>query len=123
MKRLWKILVSLRLTQYCSRWASSWCLSVRWRRRMRGFTARRRDTSDIGLSGVTFFGHRVPIALPGGYCSAQAAHQSSVRPHPRFQWDGKIGIHLTHTGVILLLVGQLATDLFSRETMLRLFGR
>src|SRR5262245_64270143 len=30
----------------------------------------------------------------------------------------KAGIHLTHAGVILLLVGQLTTDLFSRETMM-----
>ena len=38
----------------------------------------------------------------------------------RFQWNRKkIGIHLTHAGVIVLLVAQLATDLLSRETQLR----
>ena len=39
----------------------------------------------------------------------------------RFQFTRKkIGIHLTHVGIILLLVGQLTTDLFSRETQMRM---
>ncbi|MEO8353015.1 MAG: cytochrome c biogenesis protein ResB, partial [Chthoniobacteraceae bacterium] len=32
----------------------------------------------------------------------------------------KLGIHLTHLGVILLLVGQLTTDMFSKERYMRL---
>jgi len=39
----------------------------------------------------------------------------------RFVWKReKIGIHLVHSGVILLLLGQLATEIFSSESTLRL---
>jgi hypothetical protein len=39
----------------------------------------------------------------------------------RFSWKReKIGIHLVHSGVILLLLGQLATEIFSNESTIRL---
>ena len=39
----------------------------------------------------------------------------------RFSWkQEKIGIHLIHGGVILLILGQFATELFSNESHLRL---
>jgi hypothetical protein len=43
-----------------------------------------------------------------------AAHISRFQ----FTWK-KIGIHVAHGGIILLLVGQLITDIFSRETQVR----
>lgn len=71
--------------------------------------------------GITFFGHKVPLPLPGGYLIGTLLLINLTAAHiQRFQWSWKkSGIHLTHAGVILLLVGQLATDLLSRETQLR----
>src|ERR1041385_6726495 len=58
--------------------------------------------------GITFFGHRVPLVLPGGYLLGTALLVNLLAAHSqRFQWTRKkIGIQLTHAGVILLLVGQ-----------------
>ncbi|HXT38524.1 MAG TPA: cytochrome c biogenesis protein ResB [Candidatus Angelobacter sp.] len=73
--------------------------------------------------GVTMFGHRVPIALPGGYLIGTSLLVNLIAAHiKRFQLTTKkIGIQLTHAGVILLLVGQLTTDLFSQETQIHFF--
>jgi hypothetical protein len=73
--------------------------------------------------GVTMFGHRVPVALPGGYLIGTFLLVNLVAAHiKRFQFTTKkIGIQLTHAGVILLLVGQLTTDLFSQETQIHFF--
>jgi len=73
------------------------------------------------VNGITFFGHKVPVPLPGGYTIGVLLLVNLVSAHiKRFQWSAtKFGIHLTHVGVILLLVGQLFTDVFSRETQLR----
>jgi hypothetical protein len=62
-------------------------------------------------------GWRLPI-LPGGYLVGSVLLANLVTAHlQRFKltWS-KLGIHVTHGGLILLLVGQLATDLLSRET-------
>ena len=59
--------------------------------------------------------------FPGGYLVGTVLVVNLVLAHfKRFQltWK-KLGIHVTHTGVILLLLGQLATDLLSRETQMR----
>ncbi|PYK63688.1 MAG: ResB protein required for cytochrome C biosynthesis [Verrucomicrobia bacterium] len=73
------------------------------------------------VRGITMFGHRIPIGLPGGYLIGTLLLINLVAAHiKRFQLTTKkIGIQLTHAGVILLLVGQLTTDLFSRETQIR----
>ena len=75
------------------------------------------------VSGVTMFGKKIPLVLPGGYLIGTLLLVNLVAAHiKRFQWSAKkLGIHLTHVGVILLLVGQLTTDLLSRETQLRFF--
>src|SRR5207302_7123233 len=97
------------------------------------FSSRRRHTrfsrdwssdvcsSDLFVWGITMFGHRIPIGLPGGYLIGTLLLINLVAAHiKRFQLTTKkIGIQLTHAGVILLLVGQLTTDLFSRETQIR----
>jgi hypothetical protein len=62
-------------------------------------------------------GWRIPI-MPGGYLVGTVLVVNLVASHLqrfRFTWD-KLGIHVTHAGLILLLIGQLATDLLSRET-------
>jgi hypothetical protein len=72
--------------------------------------------------GITMFGHRVPAVLPGGYLIGSVLLINLIAAHAcRFQFTlRKSGIHLAHAGVILLLVGQLFTDMFSRETEMRL---
>ena len=71
--------------------------------------------------GITMFGYKVPIGLPGGYLIGTLLLINLTAAFiKRFQFTTKkIGIHLTHSGVILLLLGQLVTDIFSRETQLR----
>jgi len=71
--------------------------------------------------GISFFGHKIALPLPGGYLIGTLLLINLVAAHiQRFQWTWKkAGIHLTHAGIVLLLVGQLATDLLSRETQLR----
>jgi hypothetical protein len=65
-------------------------------------------------------GWKLPI-FPGGYLLGMVLLLNLIAAHiKRFQvgWK-KLGIHVTHAGIILLLVGQLGTDLLSRETQLR----
>jgi hypothetical protein len=62
-------------------------------------------------------GVKIPM-LPGGYLIGTLLLVNLVAAHlARFQlkWK-KLGINLAHFGIILLLAGQLATDLLSRET-------
>ncbi len=67
--------------------------------------------------GAHMFGHKVPLILPGGYLLGVLLLVNLVCAHIyRFQLTTKkIGIQLAHAGVIVLLVGQLSTDLLSRE--------
>ena len=60
---------------------------------------------------------KIPLILPGGYLIGMVLLVNLVSAHIyRFQLTRKkIGIQLAHAGVILLLVGQLATDMLSRE--------
>jgi hypothetical protein len=62
----------------------------------------------------------VPPFFPGGYTLGWSLLLNLVAAHiNRFQWSTKkIGIHLTHAGIILLLLGQLATDMLSRESFI-----
>jgi hypothetical protein len=58
------------------------------------------------------------IILPGGYLVGGLLLINLVSAHfTRFKWTRKkIGIWMVHVGVILLLVGQLLTDVLSRES-------
>jgi hypothetical protein len=71
--------------------------------------------------GAHLFGRKIPIILPGGYLIGMVLLLNLVSAHIyRFQLTRKkIGIQLAHAGVILLLVGQLATDMMSREMQMR----
>src|SRR5436190_13348103 len=64
---------------------------------------------------------KLPFVLPGGYLIGTALVVNLIAAHiKRFQFTTKkIGIQLTHIGLILLLLGQLLTDLFSTESALR----
>ena len=67
--------------------------------------------------GANLFGHKVPLLLPGGYLIGVMLLVNLVCAHIyRFRLTTeKIGIQLAHAGVIVLLVGQLSTDLLSHE--------
>jgi hypothetical protein len=73
------------------------------------------------IFGLDAFGHRIPLLLPGGYLIGTMLVLNLVAAHIyRFQLSvKKIGIQLIHSGVILLLVGQLATDMLARESQMR----
>jgi hypothetical protein len=71
--------------------------------------------------GITMFSHRIPLILPGGYLIGVTLLVNLITAHIyRFQMGiKKLGIHVAHAGIILLLVGQLITDLFAHETQVR----
>ncbi|MBE7537283.1 MAG: cytochrome c biogenesis protein ResB [Opitutaceae bacterium] len=89
----------------------------------------------LGIWGVqqeffrTFFvlgkipGTEIPIPLfPGGYTLGGFLLVNLIAAHVhrfKFTWR-KSGIILTHLGLILLLIGELATSLWQKEFMLRL---
>jgi hypothetical protein len=62
-------------------------------------------------------GWHIPV-FPGGYLIGGVLLINLIAAHiKRFQFTWKkLGIHLAHAGIILLLLGQLATDLLSRES-------
>lgn len=70
--------------------------------------------------GADLFGYRIPLILPGGYLIGTMLLINLLAAHIyRFQFAvRKLGIQLAHAGVILLLVGQLATDMFARESQI-----
>src|SRR5580693_337186 len=70
--------------------------------------------------GLDLFGRNVPIILPGGYLIGTLLLVNLIAAHIyRFQLSvKKIGIQLAHLGVILLLVGQLTTDMLAHESQI-----
>ena len=72
------------------------------------------------IFGLNMSGHRIPLLLPGGYLIGTMLVLNLVAAHLyRFQLTTKkIGIQIAHAGVILLLVGQLATDMFAHESQM-----
>ncbi|HEY0255975.1 MAG TPA: cytochrome c biogenesis protein ResB [Candidatus Methylacidiphilales bacterium] len=74
------------------------------------------------ILGFDLFGRNIPFLLPGGYLIGTMLLLNLVAAHLyRFQLSAKkIGIQLAHSGVILLLVGQLATDMLAHESQMRL---
>src|SRR5688500_11903893 len=62
---------------------------------------------------------KIPM-FPGGYLLGTVLLLNLIAAHvSRFQLSWQIlGIHIIHGGIILLLAGQLATDMFSKETQM-----
>jgi hypothetical protein len=122
LNRLFKLLTSLRLTVVCLGlgilliWVGTVAQADEGL-----YAAQARYFKHWYVAGLTLFGYRVPLVLPGGYLLGTVLLVNLVAAHiKRFQWGWKkLGIHLTHAGIILLLVGQLTTDLLSRETQMR----
>ena len=71
--------------------------------------------------GAHVFGHKIPLVLPGGYLIGMLLLVNLVTTHIyRFELSAKkAGIQFAHAGIIVLLVGQLSTDLLSRELQMR----
>jgi ResB-like family len=66
-------------------------------------------------------GFRIPI-FPGGHLIGAVLLVNLVAAHAkRFRWTWrKLGIHLTHAGLIIMLAGGLFTDLFAVESHMQL---
>jgi hypothetical protein len=66
-------------------------------------------------------GFRIPI-FPGGHLIGAVLLVNLIAAHvKRFRWSlSKLGIHLTHAGLIIMLAGGLFTDLFAVESNMRL---
>jgi hypothetical protein len=70
----------------------------------------------VGAQGL-----KIPV-FPGGHLLGAVLLANLVTAHiRRFKWGwGKLGIQLTHAGLIVMLAGGLFTDLFSVESFMRL---
>lgn len=68
-------------------------------------------------------GFQIPI-FPGGHLIGAVLLVNLIAAHAkRFRWAWrKLGIHLTHAGLIIMLAGGLFTDLFAVESHMRLAG-
>jgi hypothetical protein len=66
-------------------------------------------------------GFKLPI-FPGGHLIGAVLLINLIAAHvKRFHWSWrKLGIHLTHAGLIIMLAGGLFTDLFAVESHMRL---
>src|ERR1700731_5467541 len=66
-------------------------------------------------------GFQIPI-FPGGHLIGAVLLINLIAAHAkRFRWAWrKLGIHLTHAGLIIMLAGGLFTDLFAVESHMRL---
>ncbi|HET7625305.1 MAG TPA: cytochrome c biogenesis protein ResB [Verrucomicrobiae bacterium] len=84
------------------------------------YQAQTRYFKEWFVVGAHMFGHHIPLVLPGGYLLGTLLLINLVAAHlQRFQFTRKkIGIHVAHAGIILLLLGQLTTDIFSHETQI-----
>ena len=123
MNRIWKFLTSLRLTVTLLALGIVLVFIGTVAQADEGlYVAQERYFKHWFIFGISFFGHKVPLPFPGGYLIGTALLISLTAAFiHRFQWTTKkIGIHLTHVGIILLLTGQLVTDLLSRETQMRI---
>lgn len=119
MHALWKFLTSLRLTVVLLSLSIVLVFVGTVAQADEGlYNAQERYFKHWIVVGATMWGHHVPIILPGGYTLGVALLVNLVAAHiKRFKWSAsKVGIHLTHLGIIILLVGQLATDMMQVET-------
>jgi uncharacterized membrane protein len=122
MKSVWNFLTSLRLTVVLLALGIVLVFIGTVAQADEGlYQAQERYFKHWFVPSFSFFGKNVPIPLPGGYLIGTALLINLLAAHiKRFQWSQKkIGIHLAHAGIVLLLVGQLVTDMFARETQMR----
>jgi hypothetical protein len=121
MERIWKFLSSLKLTVVLLAFGVVLVFVGTVAQADEGlYNAQERYFKHWFVPYFSFFGTKVPVPLPGGYFLGTALLVNLLAAHyTRFKWGWKkSGIFLTHLGIIMLLVGQLATDLLSRETQM-----
>lgn len=119
MNRIWKFFTSLRLTVVLLLLAILLVFVGTVAQADEGlYQAQERYFKHWIVVGATMWGHHIPLVLPGGYTIGVALLANLVAAHiKRFKWGwSKVGIHLTHLGIIMLLVGQLATDMLQVES-------
>lgn len=119
MKAVWKFLTSLRLTVVLLVLGIIVVFVGTVAQADEGlYNAQERYFKHWIIVGASMFGKQIPIILPGGYTLGVGLLINLVAAHiHRFKWStAKIGIHLTHLGIIILLVGQLATDMLQVES-------
>jgi hypothetical protein len=121
--RLIKFFVSLRLTVVCLGLA---ILLVFFGTLAQVDLGLYKAQNEFFRSFIVFWGPKnaswkIPV-LPGGYLVGGVLLINLIASHiTRFKLSrSKIGIWLTHFGLILLLLGQLGTDMLSRESTLHL---
>jgi ResB-like family len=123
MNSLWKLFTSLRLTVTLLSFGILLVFIGTVAQADEGlYQAQSRYFKHWFVNGFSFFGRWIPVPLPGGYLIGTLLLVNLTAAFlKRFQWTKKkIGVHCTHIGVIVLLAGQLATDLLSRETQMRI---
>jgi len=122
MNHLWKFFTSLRLTVVCLAFSIVLVFVGTVAQADEGlYIAQERYFKQWWVVGVHLFGNHLPIMLPGGYLIGVVLLVNLVAAHiRRFQWGWKkVGIHLTHAGIVVMLVGQLFTDMSQVESHLR----
>ncbi|HZF01841.1 MAG TPA: cytochrome c biogenesis protein ResB [Methylomirabilota bacterium] len=122
LKRLIKIFTSLRLTVILLAFAILLVFIGTLAQVDEGlYNAQARYFRQWIIFGLDLFGRKIPLVLPGGYLIGTMLLLNLLAAHIcRFQLSKKkIGIQITHLGVILLLVGQLVTDMMAHETQMR----
>ncbi len=122
MKHVWKFLTSLRLTVACLAFGIVlvWVGTVA--QADEGlYIAQERYFKQWWIVGVTLWGKSLPVVLPGGYLIGVVLLVNLVAAHiKRFQWGWKkVGVHLTHAGIVVMLLGQLITDKKQVESRMR----
>jgi ResB-like family len=121
LKRLVKIFTSLRLTVILLAFAIVLVFVGTLAQVDEGlYNAQARYFRQWLIFGLDLFGHKIPLILPGGYLIGTMLLLNLVCAHIyRFQLSiKKIGIQLAHAGVILLLLGQLTTDMLAHESQI-----
>lgn len=122
MEKIWKTISSLKLTVILLAFSCVLVFIGTVAQADEGlYNAQERYFKHWFVPWFSFFGTKVPVPMPGGYLLGTALLVNLIAAHiTRFKWGWKkSGIFLTHIGIIMLLLGQLTTDLFSRETQMR----
>ena len=125
-ERLIKIFTSLRLTVVLLRCPWCWSLPAHSARCIWDFTRRRLNfsaaSSFTGIRKIRRW--KIPV-FPGGYLIGMLLLLNLIAAHTsRFKFSReKIGLWIIHAGLILLLLGQLSTDMFAVESQMHLRSR
>lgn len=121
IQSLWKFFTSLRLTVTCLAFGLAVVFAGSLAQVNEGLlnAQNRWFRSWFVWWGPTGAHWHLPV-FTGGYLVGSVLLANLIAAHAkRFTWSPrKIGIQLTHLGVILLLVGQLVTDMLSQERLM-----